>query len=260
MSTVYSLSKIIRLVLEEKKCDYGYESEEKNLRRHFNKLVERLGTNVDALKKDGKTMIFSEAEVPFMKILLSQFYDKKGIIYEFTTDKSTNKKFSPEEVHNLIQQLLDEADKSGMDEEELKQMAIFLSRLFSESPLRSIEYCHRLIDCLALSLGDLTATQQAVCFKHIEDILLKEFKLRIAESAINIKEIADIIEYSKEYFEDEIGVQNYEEYEPEIVYEYMQRDRQILDAIQNDDNLRRYIEDTFNKKAEDIFNLAAKEK
>lgn len=260
MSTSYSSSRIIRLVLEEKECNYGYESEEKSLRRHFSKLVEKLGTNVDALKKDGKTISFSEAEVPFLKILLSQFYDKKGIIYEFTTDKSTNQKFSLEEVHSLIQQLIDEAERSGMEEDELKQMAIFLSRLFSESPLRSFEYCHRLIDCLALNLGDLTATQQAKYFKHIEDILNKEILLRIVESAINIKEIANIIQSSKKLNEDEIGIQNYEWYEPEIIYEYKQRDKQVLDAIQNDDNLRRYIEDTFNKKAEDIFNIADKEK
>ena len=219
-----------------------------------------MGTNVDALKKDGKTISFSEAEVPFMKILLSQFYDKKGIIYEFTTDKSANKAFSSKEVHNLIQQLLDEADKSGMDEEELKQMAIFLSGLFSESPLRSIEYCHKLIDCLALNLGDLTATQQAKYFKRVEDILSKEIALRIAESVINIKYIAEDIESSKEDNEDEIGTQSYEGFDPEITFEYQQRNKQVLDAIQNDDNLRRYIEDTFNKKAEDIFNFAAKEK
>ena len=212
------------------------------------------------MKKDGKTISFSEAEVPFMKILLSQFYDKKGIIYEFTTDKSANKDFSSKEVHNLIQQLLNEADKSWLDEEELKQMAIFLSRLFSESPLRSIEYCHRLIDCLALNLGDLTATQQAEYFKRVEYILKKEFALRITESAINIKEIAEIIESSKEVDKDEIGTQSYEGFDPEVAFEYQQRDKQVLDTIQNDDNLQRYIEDTFNKKAEDIFNFAAKEK
>lgn len=102
----------------------------KNLRRHFDKLVQRLGTDVDTLKKDGKTISFSEADVPFMKVLLSQFHHKKGIIYEFTTDKSNKKKFSSKEVHDLFQELLDEADKSGMDEEELQQMAAFFQIYF----------------------------------------------------------------------------------------------------------------------------------
>lgn len=81
----------------------------------------------------------------------------------------------------------------------------------------------------------------------------------MAESAINIITAAEIIELSKEECGDEISIQNYEMYDPEIKYEYQQRDKQILEAIQGDDYLRRYIEDTLGKKAEDIFNVAAKE-
>lgn len=40
----------------------------------------------------------------------------------------------------------------------------------------------------------------------------------------------------------------------------MQRDKRVLEAIQEDDDLRQYIEKKFGKRAEEIFNYAVLDK
>lgn len=229
----------------------------RKLQRKFNKLIEKLNCDLNLLKTSEGRFKFNEAEVPAIKVILSQIINKKGIISDFVNNK--DKDFSVDKVHDLIQELIDEAEKSGMDEDELIYTATFLCSIFSVSPLRSKENCHRLIDALAQKMQDLTSTQQAVYFNKIELLLRKEFSFRLLELAIQTKEIAEIIEFSKELAEDDIGCQNYNVYDPAIMYEYVNRDREALKNIQKDDALRQYIETTIGKKAEDIFNYAASE-
>lgn len=204
-------------------------------------------------------MEFEEPEIPFMKVLISQLYDGRGLIGEFANDGNRNRSFSSKDVRELIQSLIDEAEKTGMSENELKQMAQFLCSIFLESPLRSIENCHVLIDTLATCLQDLTSAQQSRYLRKVEHILQKECFLRSAESIIAIKELAELVEISKALTNDNIGLQDYYEQDPEIRFEYIQRDQCVLKKIQEDDELRQYIENTFQKKAEDIFNYASLE-
>lgn len=156
MQKKISLQKIIESVLDDKNVVYDITNDAnvQSLRRAFYKLIEKLGSDKEVLKHGGKYMEFEESEVPFLKVIFSQLYDKKGIIDKFINEKSEHKKFSVRDVHKLIQELLDEAEKAGMDEEELIKLAQFFSDIFLESPLRSIEYCHTLIDALALNLQD----------------------------------------------------------------------------------------------------------
>lgn len=255
-----TLKNIIESVLSDidtdsftaQEIDQYEDDKEKNTRklyRKFERLLERLGTDKEILKAGGRTMSFNESEVPFMKVLLTQLLVNKGIIAEFTNDAGASKKFSSRDIHDLIQSLIDEADKSGMDEDELKQMAGFLYSIFLASPLRSIEKCHSLIDTLASCLQDLTSDQQARYLKEIEKCLERECFLRSIESIIEISNIAEIVEAST----DGSDTAPYSDYPPEIGFEYLQRDRNVLRRIQEDDDLRKYIETVFRKSAEEIF-------
>lgn len=91
----------------------------------------------------------------------------------------------------------------------------------------------------------------------VEQILKKEFALRIVEATMRIAEIAGDIEISKKLGNDDIGIQDYYyESDPQIRFHYIQRDKRVLEAIQEDDDLRQYIEKKFGKRAEEIFNYA----
>lgn len=233
---------------EYNQYDDDREKYTRKLYRKFERLLERLGSDKEILKAGGRTMEFNEAEVPFMKVLLTQLLDNESIIAKFTNDATASKKFSSSDIHDLIQSLIDEADKAGMSERELIDLAKFLESIFLCSHLRSIERCHMLIDGLALNLQDLPSSVQAAYLGKVEHILDKEYALRIAESAFRIRDLAELVSSN------EFDVQFYYEHDPEIRFEYMQRDREVLERIQEDDDLRKYIEKVFQRKAEEIFN------
>ena len=252
MKEKVSLLYIIQEVLADKNIPAD-PTNERALRRAFERLLERIGSDKSALKNDRNQFEFNVADVPFMKRILTQLYENKGIIAEFVNEHR-QKNFSSEETHNLIQSLIDEADAEGWTETELKDMAYFLSMLFYASPKRSIEYCHKLIDCLGASLADLPYAHQGIYLNKVEHVLKHEFALRMVDSVIAMIEIADISEDTKKL--QATDVVDYQEYDPIIRYEYAQRDQNILEKIQEDDDLRQYVEKKIGKKAEDIFNYA----
>ncbi len=182
----------------------------------------------------------------------------EGIIADFLNDKESTKNFSSAKVHYLIQQIIDESKKAGYDEETLKDFAYFLSTIFLESPLRSIEFCHLAIDMLAANSADLSYSKKTVYWLGLENKLKKEVSYRLVDLAMNIQEIARVIQFSKES-QDDIGIQDYsqEGLSSEDIMEYRSRDEQVLDAIREDKHLRIFIENSLGEKAEQIFNYAA---
>lgn len=267
MEKKYSLKGIIDDVLEEKYKEKEYcedfvdeddtwDNDERRLRRNFYGLLEKLGTNKDLLKADGDIFSFEEKEYYFIKYIFTQLYDKKGIIYDFARSSNKGKKFKSRDVHKMIQELCDEAEREGMDEKELLNLTMFFANLFLESPLRSIEYSHALIDSLALNLQDLTCEQKAIYLLKFEDILKKEFAIRCVELALNAKGLGELIEERRRLVGDDIYGDEFYEYEPELRYHYIERDKELLEKIQDDDDLRDYIEKKLGKKAEEIFNYA----
>lgn len=235
------------------------ESDIRGLSRKFFKLIEKLGSDKEVLKQENNHFEFDESEVPFMKVIISQLYNDKGIIARFTNDRKQNGGYSSDDVHELIQSLINEADKEGFNENEQYEMALFFNMLFLFSQKRSLEFCHELIDNLYANLCDYTIDEQSIYLGKVEHILKKEVALRIAESAIRMTILTSEIESLKgKDIGDGLGNQVYYEEDPEIRFFYMERDNRVLEAIQEDDDLRQYIEKKFGKKAEDIFNYGIK--
>lgn len=260
MEKKYSLNKIMKEVIEEKHRMYGinqdgiYESKIKSMSRWFKILIKKLGGDVEVLKNDKNNFEFKE-EYFIVKFILSQFYDEKGMIYNFVIDK--NKNFSSREVHKLIQEICNAGDREGMTESEIIELAKVFSSIFLESPLRSIEYCHALIDSFALNLQDLTSEQKAEYLLKYENILKKEFAIRYVELALNAERLGYLIDERRNLVGDDIYSGEFFEYDPTLRYYYMERDKELLEKIQEDEDLRYYIEKKIGKKAEEIFNYAA---
>lgn len=228
------------------------ESSIRKLYRKMNDLFEALGSNKEVLKDGGTRMEFDELDVPVIKVLITQLYTGQGIIAEFVNSRKNGTKFSSNDVIKFIQTLCDEVAKDDrMNEEDLQYLAQFFSNIFLYSPLRSLETCHAMIDTLAINLQDLPCDKQSIYLGRIEHILKKEVALRIAESTIATLGIAEIATLQEDAF--------YCEYDPEIKFYYIQRDQQVLKAIQEDEDLRQYIEKKLGRKAETIFNYATLE-
>lgn len=249
MSEKISLKKIIESVLEEKGEEVDEPNNQVRLRRAFSSLLERLGGDKNVIKGGGKNMEFDEFEAPIIKALLLQLHSGNGIIAEFANSRHRNKGFSSDEVIRFIHSLCDEMDKDDkMNKEEITYLCNFFRNIFLYSPLRSLETCHKMIDTLASNLYDFSCDEQSIYLGKVEHILKKEVALRIAESAIEVVRIGERKKAQEEY---------YYEKNPEIQFFYAQRDMCILKAIQEDDELRQYIEKKLGGKAETIFNYAS---
>lgn len=254
MSDKISLKEIIESVLEDNgiKYDKCNDSNVRRLRRAFDTLIERLGSDKEILKDSNGNFLFQETDIPFMKVIIGQLHDHRGLIAKFANERSKNK-FSSKDVHELIQSIIDEEDKNGVSEDQLEQLAHFLSIIFLYAPLRSEEVCHDYIDVLAANLQDLPLSDQSIFMGKLEHILKKEFYLRLAESAQHSLAIALELQFAG----DDTRAGFYYETDPAIRWEYIQRDQLVLERIQEDDDLRLYIEKKIGRKAEDIFNYAS---
>ena len=248
-----SLQKLIEAVLTENGLEHE-ESYTRRMRRGFEGLLKNLGGSIDGAKAGGRIIEFNDDEVPFIKTILWQIYEGNGIVAKVADERV---KISTDDIHNLIQAVIDDAEKQGVSKERLMKFTAYFLNLCSYASLYFIENCRKHIEALALNVYEMPSNMQAEYFIKVEHILKKEVALRVAESALGQADIAEFIEMSKEGYDDDIGIQRYSELDPEIRDDYVRRDKNILERIKQDDGLRQYIENKFGKTAEEIFNYAA---
>lgn len=247
------LQYIIEEVLKEKTMPSD-DSNVQRLRRGFYRLLDSMGGDKETLKAGRRNIEFDESETSFIKIIIRQLCDSVGLVANFLDEKSN---VSSIDIRDLIRSIIDEESNKGASENELVQFALFLQKLFNCWQLYSLENCHSIINQLYSNMSEMPGSVQALYMSKVEHILKKEYKLRTVEMACGVFDISQIIELSKQERKDDIGIQSYIEYDPEIRNEYIQRDKSVLIKIQEDDDLRHYIEKKLGKKAEEIFNYAA---
>lgn len=247
-----SLGSIIKEVLIENDL-HDDDSSVKQCRRGFTRLIEKLGGNIDDMKNSKNVIEFDEAEVPGIKFLLRNiFISGDNSIGDFLYSK--DKDFSAEEARKFIDYVASElcaSEKVGTKE----QVVEYLSDIFLLSHLRIIEECHTMIDIYAGNLQHQLRAEKLLSLQSLRDEITKYIIMNFVKRAYTIAEISNDIELSKDG-EAEIDC-IYEGFPTNNQTEYIQRDIEILKAIQEDDDLREYIEKKTGKKAEDIFNYRA---
>ena len=259
MKTTFSLQSIITEILIEKGSEDTPEKIRK-VRRSFDALLARLGSDKAILKiqnkessdgkksRDHEVMLFDEFEKPMIKTLLLQLMDKKSLIYKFAHPKHYKAGFSSSEVFEFIETLKAEIFKDpNLVDIDMVYLHDYLVSIFLYSPLRSKETCHKLIDAIAATLYDLPCYEQTMCLDNVVYFLRKEYWLRTAEAAIGSLKVAENIKD-----ENELSIVS----DPDIRAIYVKRDSEIMKAIQNDDDLRQYIEKKAGRQAELIFEHA----
>lgn len=249
MSKTYSLSEVINIVLEENgiKNTVSEESTKRQLYRAFDSLLERLGASKDTWKKGGKNLQFEKEDLPFIKALLSQLYLQKGTAYKIISKKETS--FSSDDILDLLISIIDEMDQTQLSVAKLIDVAVFYAHLFGYFPINIVERCHQVVNHFSSSLVDLTVIEQYTYMGEFLKILEHEFFLRMVESSINIKDLVETL-----LFIDNDAKNNpYSFCCPDIRETYIERDKNVLEKIQQDPNLRTYIETSFGLKVEEIF-------
>lgn len=116
---------------EENTPDINVESIVKRLLRQFTKFIEIMGGKVEELKNGQGRMFFEDDEARFLKIVLLQLEKKEGVVYDIMKRKEPAG--SIEEVHDLIQMMLDAMSEDGITDEEAQALVNWLDRLFQFS-------------------------------------------------------------------------------------------------------------------------------
>ncbi len=221
--------------------------------RYLEDFIEKLGGNIDDMKSANHRIEFDESEIPSIKYLLRQFLaSDKNTIKNFINSKDNN--YSVDEINKFIDQFTNEyctpEDKCAK-----VYLVEYMSNIFMLSHMRLIEECHALIDLYACNLQYLPRSLKLVNLQAFEDEISHLFALQLVGLARQIEDISRYIELCKDDEEDIDCI--YDNLPVSVQSEYVQRDQEILKAIQEDDDLRRYIEKKIGKKAEDIFNYKA---
>lgn len=248
-----SLGSVIKEMLNEEKFPDD-ESYIKQCRRNFARLIEKLGGSIDDMKNSKNVIEFEEAEVPVIKVLLkSVFMSSDNPVGKFLFSKD-NDDFSAEDAAKFIEYIVTESYVAANDATKEK-MVKFLSDDTMVSHVRIIEDCHKLVDSYARELQHLVKSEQLIHLQLLKDEIFHFHILELVERAYRMAVISNEVELYKDG-EEKVGC-IYEGLPKSVQSEYVQRDIEILKAIQEDDDLRAYIEKKTGKKAEDIFNYRA---
>lgn len=265
MGDVVSLQHLIKEVLREKgmlSTNGNMDTNSSNIRnlyRTFERFVKALGGDTSLLKDNSngknKRYVIDKGDAAFVKLILVQLNEKNDLFEIILKDHKRSKSFSSKDVNEFIFTLFDAADNETDDRKktEIAEVANFCCKVFLQSPLRSLEKCHAVIDTIWSTVQDMTYEEQSRYLSEIADMLESELHRSHTESVINIRDTAEMaISCNLSN-----GATPYDGYPSDIQNDYLQRDRNILARIQQDEELRNYIESTFRKKAEDIFGYTA---
>ena len=89
-------------------------------------------------------------------------------------------------------------EKDGMDEKQVIHFATTLDRLFQFSFMATIDYCHRMVDGIALNLMPYPYTHQLAFVKSFEDTLKRQYAISVVEAIMNTGELGAVIRNAKE--------------------------------------------------------------
>lgn len=79
-------------------------------------MLESMGGDKETLKAGSRNIEFDESEATFIKGIIRQLYDRKGLIAKFLDVKSD---VSSIDVRDLIRSIIDEENNNGANEYEL---------------------------------------------------------------------------------------------------------------------------------------------
>ena len=227
---------------------------ERTLLRRFQRLISICGGNYTFLQNKAGKVYFNENDAHFIKHILTELVNNEGMSSIFIDKKSSDEFVGEEEIHSFIQSYINKLEKDNCDENEIKETFDFLCMLFLYPVHLSRENCHKYIDSIWLNLQPYPYTHQVPMMKKVESLLKKQLAITAVNSMFMIGELSNLIQTSKDITDNDIGIQDYGD--DTTATEYFERDRRALQLIQNNPEIRAYVERLTRQKAEEVFNVA----
>ena len=238
---------------EENTPDINVESIVKRLLRQFTKFIEIMGGKVEELKNGQGRMFFEDDEARFLKIVLLQLEKKEGVVYDIMKRKEPAG--SIEEVHDLIQMMLDAMSEDGITDEEAQALVNWLDRLFQFSFWVTIGNCHRLVDGVALNLLPQPYTHSMIHIQRFYSTLKKSFAETTVYAAMMLGELGEFIRNAMELAETDDPSDLYGKEEDAVKSEYRQRDTNVVEFLKANPEIRQYVEKRMGATVEEVWNI-----
>lgn len=229
-------------------------SDEKKLRRRFNKFIESGGGSMDKLRGTNGHVEFEDEEAAFIRAILIQLAEGKGFAFKLMVKNRSGTPTLNDE-HDFFQEIIDLMRDDGAGEEYIMANLRMLDRLFQLSFRQSIEYCHQLVDCVAINLLPYPYTHQVMLMSNFTELLKREFARTMGEAIKNSLGVAEVIRDMKELMETEDVGDFYGEDEDEIKSEYCQRDAALIAFLKADEEVRQLLEKRVGATIEEIWNV-----
>ena len=246
-----SLNNILISGAQEYLPNQDQDSAVKKLRRTFTKFIEAGGGRLEQLKDEKGVIHFDEEDVPVIRTVLAQLAEKRGFAHTFMKDHRRIPDL--EDTHDFIQDIIFEMENDNMDEAQVMHYAVTLDRLFQFSFLATIDYCHRLVDGVALNLMPYPYTHQMTFVKSFENTLKRQYAISMVEAIMNTGELGAVIREAKQAgFIDE-AVPSYGD--DEIADEYRRRDAATVEYLKANPEIRRFVETKAGGTVEEIWGV-----
>lgn len=229
------------------------DSEVKRLNRYFTKFVSIMGGDIKELKDEKSRMYFSEEEEPFLKVILQQLATEKGVAFDITKRKEPVG--SLDEMHDLIQMMIDAMSEDGMTDAEAQALVNWLDMIFQFSFYVTIEHCHQLVDAIAINLLPQPYTHSMMHIQRFYETLKKSFAETTVYSAMMLGELGEFIRNAMLHSEEDELSDLYGDVDDPIKAEYCQRDTNAVAFLKANPEIRHYVEKRTGATIEDIWKL-----
>lgn len=162
---------------------------------------------------------------------------------------------SLDEMHDLIQMMIDAMSEDGMTHAEAQALVNWLDMIFRFSFYVTIEHCHQLVDALAVNLLPQPYTHSMIHLQRFYDTLKRSFAETTVSAAMMLGELGELIRNAMQLAETDNPADLYGDDEDHINAEYRQRDANAIAFLKANPEIRKYVERRAGATIEEIWKL-----
>lgn len=236
---------------EDGKSEVSY----KTIERRFHKLVEVCGGDSSVLKSDGGRIYFSEYEADYIRTILYQLSDEEGLSYRFLEQINDEDRISLDEIHDFIQQFIEQMEESKVPEDEIKATVDEMDKMLMYTLQVEMDKCRRSIDMVEMNLAPVLYTHAVLHARKYREEMYRLSAAIAVSTALTAGELGEFIKRAKGISEDD-DLDIFDFYGTDrdsIRREYEERDRKTVAFIKENPEIKAYVERISGMKCENIW-------
>lgn len=221
---------------------------EKTIERRLKEFIKNNSVKADDLKRGSGRLKFNKAESIFLKTIVKESIDKKSFAYKFVSGKKNSASFNEiaDFMHNMDQKM-----ESVLEDDERLEFMSYLDQSLGYSILVELKQIYSIMECISHNIKDRLYTYQIHSLKELREVLERKYASDIVHSIINITNVAEMLELSRELVGEDINIYDVGSFS--ISEEYAERDREILKYLKQNPLVKQHVEEKLGKDINSIF-------